>query len=326
LISRGQRRNAASPKQAARYVERMRTRNMVALSLIGLLVGGATALAEETPALPSAVLRSDAAATRTGPLIPLVETVEDFYLFGPVKQVTLRTMKIAATGSEVLSKTRVLTFNSAGLVLTSVISDANGKITNSFSYTYDANNRAIGGESMYLGGVKEDAEVNSSIRFDYDAEGNITTETTVYPKEKTTVVTRYQRFPNGYSTESFDDTGASTSRDYVLMNKFNKIIAMESDSYMATTIYEESQIKRKTIGITGMFTTTREFEKGVEVRQVSTREGVLRGIGDTTTIYSNEKLDGYGNFTRRVSVAESTSFGFKRLTPSEVLYQEIEYR
>lgn len=269
---------------------------------------------------PSSIVTSTATPTRTGPLTLQFGDREQYDLFGKVRQINRRTVKISAGGSESLVTSETITFMPDGQLQSTQQKDASGKIVSAAIQQYDSSGRLVSREYT-------DSKGKITFTYEYGEKGDLISRTKYGLDGKRSEVTRYESLPNGYSSASYGPTGQATDRTYVLMDSQNREIDSETLGVLRLRItksYTGDLISSSSFDISNLNKVTTEYKDGRKVKETSIGFGLLKGK-DSIKLYKYEGLDASGNFKKRIEGKEEISFGETTLVPSDAVYQEIEY-
>lgn len=272
---------------------------------------------------PSTVVNDQAAPTRRGPLIIGGGGTQSYGVIGPVKELTRRTMKVDANGKETLSNTLKATFLPDGRLLSSSITDATGKQTDSTQNVY------VGGRLVERRMTDKDG--TKTLKYEYDAAGNLTARSEFDGAGQKVEVTRYEAKPNGYTTAEYGPTGEATRRTYVVQDAEGHDVAEEAFSKkstpasISTSTYVDGQKTYQMIELPGSLKIELWYEQGRTTRTKTTASGALASALNSESVYKYEMPDSRGNYLKKLEGKEAISFGEKKFVPEEIEYLEIQY-
>ena len=127
----------------------------------------------------------------------------------------------------------------------------------------------------------------------------------------------------------YGPTGGPISYTYALVDKDGNVVDQETLRGTAVirikNVMNGSSWKSQQIILKGVTTLTTIYENGKTKSMTTVGEGSLAGKLNNATLYSYPALDAQGNFTKRIVGKEGISFGEKKVVPSEITYQTVEY-
>lgn len=272
---------------------------------------------------PRAVVNAQAAPTRRGPFVLTAGTARGQGLTGPVKEVTIRAMKVDASGRETLASTERSTFLPDGRELTSSRTDASGRETESAQNIYVAG-RLTERRTTEKGLVRV-------LKYEYDAAGNLTTRSEYNADGQKVKVTRYEAMPNGYVSADYGASGDATRRSFVVQDADGNAVEEENFGKKSTP---DSVGKTTFVGgiktydmfdIPGNLKIELWYEQGRTTRTKSTAAGNLLATLNSESVFRYEQPDGRGNYLKKIEGTQTLRFGETTFVPKGVEYLSIQY-